>query len=386
MRKCCGVMDNQNRFLSRVIRIIRNPVFFYSFLALLLVGVQAIHTLAACNHVSYEELGNATRAVWWLDNRTVYDGWSSNVGWYGPLLVIYHLFGYNLDTARFVRLAMSAVSVFCLASLLRKYCGDKHAWLPLLTLGLSPAFLYFNCIETSNGIDLQLFPICLWMMFLTPRTGGSWRLLLRGSLWFLAMLACLAYSAFLFYLPVLVLLFAWQLKAEAPGPGRSPLALSVSVALLGFAAPFVATMFYLRDPGRWLFDPLCGSGIFRGAGSVPAMKPSVWLHAISTSLADMTVRGQSYLFYLPHVDFGDGAGLLALLGILGLAFWWFRRKSSARPILILAGLLIGTSILMASTAAGGPLAFADARVLLPASISLSSSYGRCRMIRPVAVG
>ncbi len=76
---------------------------YWSITALLCV-VQLVFTLHSRSQLRYEELAESVRNVLWLEHRTIYDGVSSNVGWYGTLLIVYKIFGFPLHAVKFVRL------------------------------------------------------------------------------------------------------------------------------------------------------------------------------------------------------------------------------------------------------------------------------------------
>src|SRR5712691_6154053 len=118
------------------------PQYLYWTLPLLLFLLQVAFTLHSLPQLRYEELAESVRNVYWLEHRTTYDGISSNVGWYGTLLVAYRLFGFCLYGAKFVRLFLSFFSLLALAAVLAKYLPAQRAWLPLLVAGLSPTLLY----------------------------------------------------------------------------------------------------------------------------------------------------------------------------------------------------------------------------------------------------
>ena len=66
--------------------------WLYWIICCLIFGGQLIYTLRSFNKIRLEELSESVRNVFWLQNRVLYDGISSNVGWYGTLLIIYNIF------------------------------------------------------------------------------------------------------------------------------------------------------------------------------------------------------------------------------------------------------------------------------------------------------
>ncbi len=141
--------------------------FYYRLywgVVLFLFFVQLLYALNSQSQIRYEELAESVRNPYWIQNRLVYDGISSNIGWYATLTILYNIFGFSLFIAKFYRLVFHLVSLVCLALVIKKLIPVKKSWLSLLAIGLSPTFLYFNTLQTSYGLDLQYLPICLYLI------------------------------------------------------------------------------------------------------------------------------------------------------------------------------------------------------------------------------
>lgn len=59
----------------------------YGLLVTVLFLAQAAYTFGGLERLWYEEAAEGIRNPYWLDHRLVYDGVSSNVGWYALVLV-----------------------------------------------------------------------------------------------------------------------------------------------------------------------------------------------------------------------------------------------------------------------------------------------------------
>ena len=105
--------------------------FRYSLPVLISIIAQALFILNSQSQIRYEELAESVRNVFWLQNGLIYDGVSSNVGWYGTILGIYNLFGFHLFATQYFRLVLHLISIICLGLVLKRFLGEK-AWLPLL--------------------------------------------------------------------------------------------------------------------------------------------------------------------------------------------------------------------------------------------------------------
>ena len=299
-----------------------------------LILVQLAFTLSSTVQIRHEELGASTCNVYWLEHRTVYDGTSTNIGWYGLLMLVYRVAGYSLFYAKVVRLGIHAISVFCLASLLRRWLGPQRAALPLLVAGLSPSLLYFNTMQAEFGLDLQYAPICL---FLLLRSGKSLRpvtLLLHACFGCMLMVACLSYPAFLITAPGLLLVYVHRLyKHHRTDKKHIPAALGLAAGT-GFVLPLLAGVLYLKAPGLLLYDPQTGGGLFRGGGRF-AFSLRGWWDALNRTLSDLLVQGNSYYFELPEADIAGLTGAVpAVFVMIAAAYLLFRDVEYRFPLLV----------------------------------------------------
>ena len=196
-------------------------------LPVLLTCVQAAWVAHADRTLRFEEVAEGVRNVYWLQHGALYDGISTNVGWYGLLLLAYRLFGFSLYSAQWVRVGLYAGAVVCLAFVLRRRAGRSRVGLglgpgraavPLVAAGLSPSVLFFDTLGTSFGTDLLYLPYLLALLALLPAARPVADGLLRVAFWALAMVAWMSYPVFAFYLPALVLAY---LAVPGPGPAAS---------------------------------------------------------------------------------------------------------------------------------------------------------------------
>lgn len=264
---------------------------------LFVILLQYIFTINSTNQIRYEELAESIRNVYWLQNKTVYDGVSSNIGWYGILMVIYDLFGFSLNTAKIFRFLLQLVSIFCLAFIFKKYLKEK-AWLPLLTVGTSPTFIYLNTLQTSYGIDLQFLPICF--LLATFEFKNKILNLLKPILFgFFSMVASMSYPTFIFYLPFLWGNYLFNLKNIK---NRKAIITKLFLSCFFFLFPLITGFLYVKNVQLLIFDLHEKSGIFRGAGSF-ALSLDVFIKNSTRLLVDLFQKGSSYYFELPQPDF-----------------------------------------------------------------------------------
>lgn len=322
--------------------------YLYWLLPVLLLIPQILFTFNSMNQIRYEELAESVRNVFWLQNGLVYDGVSSNIGWYGTSLIIYHLFGFSLFTAKIFRLILQLVSLFALAKLLSMYLGKRFSLLPLATIALSPTLLYFTTLEASFGIDLQMLPICLLLLLtldLKKRIHFYVQLIL---FWMLVMITWMSYPTFIFYLPVFMILFIWVLHNTLQGKKKDQkLTYFLSIAnisLVAFITPLILGVLFVQNRNILLIDPVSGSGIFRGGGSL-ALNQTHFAANFFSIMQDFFVSGKSYNFELFKADFSDIYPLVALGLIVGISIFLLIKMTSYRlQLFIIVGTIIVTYI------------------------------------------
>lgn len=315
----------------------------YWLIPIVLFALQALFTLQTLNQIRYEELAESVRNVLWLQHGLIYDGQSSNVGWFGLLMVVYNLFGFHLFSGKFVRLGLQLLSLFCLAALLRRYLGEKKAIVPLIAIGLSPTLLYFTTIQTTYGMDLQYLPICLF--FLTSidfkRRGNAFlRQVLFGSI---AMIAWLSYPTLVYYLPALAIFYARKMSSTTlPKVQKSQ---HILVTILSFLFPLMTIVLFVRNRGLLWYDPVVKSGLFRGAGTL-RFDPAVFFYNLRMNLQNLFVKPFGYYYELQRVDFSDFYPLVSVAFIF-FALILLLKKKKYQFFLFLPALVFFTNIAVA---------------------------------------
>jgi len=92
-------------------------------LVIALAAVQAWFSAHSTAYVLDEELAESIRNPLWVQHRLVYDGVSSNVGWYALMAAVHRVFGFSLFSAKLVRLSFAAAALLSLAHLLGHFLG-----------------------------------------------------------------------------------------------------------------------------------------------------------------------------------------------------------------------------------------------------------------------
>ncbi len=294
------------------------------------VCAQGYMTAASMKQLRYEELAESVRNPFWLDEGAIYDGISSNVGWYGVLLVAYKVTGFTLYRAKLVRLVYGATGLSCLALVLSRRIGPRRALGPLLVAGLSPAWLYLNTLQTSYGMDLCYLPICLLILDSLFQRDGVLEMAGHLALGSVAMLAWMTYPPFVFSLLVLGLFYLRKWNRNGASKALFRWACG-GLLLLGTLLPLGAALLYLHSPTMLLHDATVKSGIFRGGGGAGlAFAPRRWFDAWRQTLGDLFVSGQTYHIDLSDPDFSGPLGAGAAILLAGLAISLYRRSGQGR--------------------------------------------------------
>jgi hypothetical protein len=353
--------------------------FAYWVLPLILTGVLARLDVISMQGIRYEELAESTRNVYWLQHRLIYDGVYSNVGWYGTLLVCYKILGFSLFQAKFVRLAIHLAGLFAAAALLKRAMPVRTAMLPLILVGLSPSWLYFETLQTSFGLDLDYAAICLWLI-VSVRPQRDWAQLAKSTACgTVAMVAAMSYPVFLLYLPSLFLVLVWRwrraLRDEA-GPPWPWLWAHAAAGVTGAALPLTAALAFVRNPQVLIFDPATHAGLFRGGGQLGFDLASMWAAVLKT-LGDIFVRGGSYYFDITRPDI-SGLVAQAAFAVVALTFLYLAATKGVDWLISASiALLAGLSLVVPSLTIDGEPGLRRSTGLLAAyfvGVSLTWSF------------
>jgi hypothetical protein len=318
----------------------------YWLLPLALAGIQLWVTRAGLHQIRYEELAEAIRSVWWLDQRVVYDGVYTNVGWYGTLLVVYKLFGFSIFTAKYVRLALHLAGLYAIAGVLRRAMSPGAAVVPLVVVGLSPTLLYFDSVQTSYAMDLSYAAICLLLVvsidFGSPTARDYGKAFAGGVV---AMVAAMSYPAFAFYVPSLALVAIWLMK-RAGAPIVSPsTARLFGAELLGLALPLAAVFLFVRNSRLLVFDPDTQAGLFRAGGHL-GFDAAIFQRSLSTVLHDLFVQGHSYYYEVTRPDFSGGLALAGLAVVISTIAYLVASKKTDVTLVVATLMLLATSLVV----------------------------------------
>ena len=315
---------------------------YFWLLVLVVFILQLVVTLKSTNQIRLEELNESVRNVYWLQERAVFTNINRNLGWYSPLAVTYNIFGFTLFTAKYFRLVLDLIALLCIASLLKKYLGIRNAWVPLITIGLSPTLLYFTMMAVPYGIDFQYLPITIYLLDkLNFKKNKMVFNPFEIMLWFITMIAWLSYPTFLYYIPFMFYFYANKLFNQINHVKTRSYHLALS--MLGFLAPLILLRFYIRND-HGLFS---GLGLFTGAGQA-SLDINGFISRILSILENLFLRSNGYHMEILKVEFSDFYPILTILAVIFMSFTLIARQKKLRPLII--SLLL---ILIVNTIANG---------------------------------
>lgn len=304
----------------------------YWLLPLAIFGAQLVFSLNSNHQIRNEEAVASIREVWWFHEGLLYQPPNSNVGWYGALNFIYSIFGFDLISGKIYRLVLQLIGLYCLAYLLKKYLGEKLAWLPILTIGLSPTMLFWNTVNNPYGIDLQYLLIVAALIDQAN--------LLRVLGWFLAMVGWLSFPTFVFYLPALVI---WEARSLHPRgvkvhPG------GVLIRLAAFLTPLILVMIYYKGwPGKLFFS-----------GGTFEPDQVDFIAGVAAVFTNFFNKASAYYLEISQVEFSLIFPSITFLYVIACGILIFKKFKNARLFIALCAFVaLFNLIITAMTVDGG---------------------------------
>jgi len=286
----------------------------YLSLFLFLVIAQIGMALNSVSQIRHEELAESVRNVWWLQNHQIYDGISSNIGWYGTLLLQYNIFGFSIYGAKVLKALIQIISLAFLFKIALTFISKKIAWIPLMIYGLSPSVLFFSTLQTSFGVDVPYSIIAVYLLLAIPKTNSKKQILSAIFFGFFLMLASMSYPSFILYLPIFFILFLVKFWRD-----KKRLLLLIGSGIIGAISPLVISFLYLSNPTKLFYDPAVNSGIFRGGGGFPDNTTEMISNINGGArivLKDLFLIPTSYYFEVARVEFSHILSLVSVLTIV----------------------------------------------------------------------
>lgn len=313
----------------------KNSNYIYWSLPVLIFLAQAVYTLSTTSQIRVEEVVETFRSAWWFQNRLVWNGSYSFLGWSGTLTFFYNIFGINIFTPKFIKLFFELISYFAMASVFKNYFGIKRAWLSLLLIGLSPSLIYFNSLQLSMGMEVSLFFICLYIIGKLDFEKALVSYVLSALIWITAMYAWLTYFGFMFYLPILAGFYLVKLFKKKKA-SKQFFITHLGLSLAAFLLPLILGVLYITNRELLIYDPLLHRGLFRSFASFD-VNMDVWLDNLQRLSSDLFFKPVSYYFEMKKGEFSDVYPIISLVGIFIAAVMVGIREKKLRLQIILIG-------------------------------------------------
>jgi hypothetical protein len=295
--------------------------FIVPALLVILVILQGLYLSPSLSQIRPEELSESIQRSLWLDHGQFIPGTSVLIGFYLPLQILYHIFGFSFWVLKLFRFGLQIVSLICLAKLLKKHL------VPLITIGLSPTILFFNTLGVPYGIELQYLPILIYLLLQES-------LLAQILFVVFLVLAATSYSGFISLIPPLGLLYLLKSpyfkKHHVKGILISVLIAVLTVGIL---------VFQIQDKQSILFAKK--GGLLSGAGSL-----TFNIQGASQTILGLIKPIDPYYYEPAKPEFSDWYPLLALIATTVISIYSFKKH---RVIIGIASLAILINILSLAT-------------------------------------
>lgn len=200
--------------------------------------------------------------------RQIISGLHVNVGWYGFLALVYKFFGFSLHTGKISYLVMAFFTNFALFYLLKKFFKIWIASLILLTITLSPTYLFMNALNLHWALTFHILVVILLLLYSLDFSKRGLSFVISG------------------------VIFYW-LKFQAHLRG---------VGLVAFLLPLIMLFLWVDNKQMLLFDPETGSGLFKGGGKF-SFSADIFSQAWTNFLSDFFVRGVSHHYEVAQAEF-----------------------------------------------------------------------------------
>lgn len=325
---------------------IKVTIYFCLVLAIWLIQVAL--TYQTLPFYRFEDGGQNATAVYWFANREVAIITSTFFGWYALLHSVYSIFGFSIDIAHYVRLAVHAVSLLSLAYLLKKYLGYGRAIVPLVTLGLSPTLTHFVTYSSQYGFELQLLPICLVLIDFLNFERKCLAITIETALWFLAMFGLLTFSTFTFFLPALGILYLAKLQPLIKKREWVFVITHCLISSAAFLAPLAAGLLYFANPQQLFYSPGTDSGGLFRSGSKLVFDMNVFWPGIVGTFKDLFLDGYSYYYQAKNGEFSYILPGVTFFFVLTLGILWPIRLKHHRLLLLIIWTTILANLLIAN--------------------------------------
>jgi len=296
---------------------------------------QVFMTLNSFSQVRFEEFITSVQAPFWFYHHQIVSGLHVNVGWYGLLVIVYKIFGFTIFTGRFVNLFASFISLFVLAFLLKKFFDARIAAIILITLALSPTWLFINSLNMHMAMTYHLLIIIILILMKIDFSKIKLSLILTGILFLLVMLCVLTYQSAISFLPS-IFIFYWlkyrsHLRGVKAHPGGVKL---VIVAIIAFILPVIALFAWVDNKQLLIWDSYRNTGLFRGGGLL-TISEGTFSQNWTYLLTDFFIKGISGHYEVASAEFSY---IFPIISLLFIFFWiWkiYQRIKQSRKIILL---------------------------------------------------
>lgn len=321
----------------------QNIDYIYWSLPIILLIAQAFYTFGSMNQIRTEEL-DLIRGTYWFANRHFF-GVSLDLGWYFLLMLYYNFFGFDLFGGKIIRLFLHLVSLYALFYLAKRYLPSKYNFLPIITFGLSPAVLYYTAVQTSYGIEFQVLPIIFFLLSsIKPKEGIKtvFKQVLLGAA---VMIAWLLYRTVMFYIPLLVYLYArvyWRRVRY-----NSKKLFLLFLPAFSFFGTLILFTFYLKESPLFfsgLSTPFAG-GLFKGIVWFDfSLHTFIWHSGML--IKNLFYKSSGYFYEISKVDFSDYYPIATFFIVIAVSLFLLIKDKKLSGLIKLAYFVIVSNFIV----------------------------------------
>lgn len=323
--------------------------YFYYIVPLLAFLLQLLMSLNSFNQLRFEELIESVQAPFWLDNRLIISGLHVNVGWYALLAAVYNIFGFSLHSGKIIYLVMTLFSNFALFYLLRRFFTVLIASIILLTIVLSPTYLYMNVLNLHWALTFHILIAILVLLYLLDFAKKKLSLVMTGAIFFLMMWGWLSYQAFVFYIPSLIIFYWLKYRLHPWGVKAHPRGVKLAiVAAIAFLLPLLMLFIYVDNRHILIADNEAGRGLFRGGGRFE-ISQEVFAAAWTDFISDFFITGVSHHYEVKLAEFSLLFPVITLIFMAIVLYKLVSIDTKMKKFILLALLVIGFDTAVFST-------------------------------------
>ena len=307
--------------------------------------IQTIYTSHSLNQIRMEEFAESIRNVYWFNRGALYNYLSHHIGWYATVNLANQLIGFNLFTAKFLKIFISYVSSLSVGWLsLRFFKNWKYALIVYLSYVLSPTLLYFNSLQALFGTDLLYIPILLVLALNSWGGKKLWQYTNALLFGLLLMLSYFTYAVFYFSIPFILFVFVYigylteRKKSNQVKHLLKQIGLHIA-AVIGGASLIIVYLWRILIDFKMLDFYIY---LMKQGGQTYPHIPNLpdFITNLKHLLHDLFITGSSYHYELQYPDYSLIIPAISILTAIVILIIYRKKLKKELPLLSVAGVMV----------------------------------------------